>query len=198
MDVTSNCHWQPGALERDRFKSQRLETWYALYDHMIRARFTYRIDSIRYDLALRGSSGLAFFCGGRSLRTLGAVLGIVALLLQVSSLWVPYSALAVSDEGHGNVGIAAFLDAGLTLCGAHAASQEQTSVPGTVPLSGKSALCPICLALHLLNSAVTPTNTFVLAGSAFDVAFVSLAHESIAAHSLHPTAQPRAPPTRLT
>jgi hypothetical protein len=160
MDVTSNCHWHPGAL--------------------------------------RGSSGLAFFRVGRSLRALGAVLGVAALLLQVSLFWVPYSALAVSGDGHANVRIAAFPSAGLTLCVAHGASQKQTSVPGKMPLSGKPALCSICLALQLLNSAVPPTNTFVLAGPAFDVVFISVARKSIAAHSPHPTAQPRAPPTRLT
>lgn len=152
----------------------------------------------RHPRASRDSvRGVACFRRGRALRAFAAILGFAALLAQVSLPWLSYPAVAASGS-RGTASMAALSDTGLVLCSAHVAAQSHTNAPGDKPLSENPASCPVCLALHLLSSAVPPTNAVLLAGSALDVPYISAGHKSISAQPLRAPAQPRAPPARLT
>jgi hypothetical protein len=139
--------------------------------------------------------GVACFRRGRALRVFAAILGIAALLAQVSLPWLSYPAVAATGDGQENARIAS--DTGLVLCRAHVVAQSHANAPGKKPLPENPASCPICLALHLLSSAVPPTNAILLASSALDAPYISARHKSISAQPPRATAQPRAPPAHL-
>ncbi len=138
--------------------------------------------------------GLALLRRLRALRGAGALVGAMALLVQVWLPFVHHPVLTAAADPQSYARTAAFFGDEVALCSAQGApTSDQSGVPGKLP-SHRLQPCPICQTLHLLGSVVPPTAGFVVAGPPPAVPAGAIGQATIVAHVLDPTAQPRAPP----
>ena len=133
-----------------------------------------------------GRSGLARFRRSRALAGAGALLGVLALLLQA---WLPLlhpPAIAAFAEP-------AFLADGFPLC---LAGGGEHPLPIKSPAQ-KPAACPICQAFHLIASFVPPAAAVPVAVPAPVAPAEVPTVAAIIGPASRGAAQPRAPPVAV-
>jgi hypothetical protein len=128
------------------------------------------------------------------MRVTGAVLGIFALLAQLSLPTVHHAAMAASAGQLISARAAALFGGDVPICLTQQPDKPAGSgIPSQAP-SHKVPACPICQTLHALGSLLPPAGIVIAEGPPPATTSDVLLRAPIIAHTLNPTSRPRAPP----